>query len=207
MNTFPLLAAMATTHFINIYKAPPNDTLVEIMRTTQLFPRFVDQEEALDLEKEVIPEELEAILNWFKRDKIPGPDGWNVEFYLAFFDVLGGDLLQVIEECRSIGRMYEAFNSTCTAFIPKSYIPSSFYDFHPISLCNFIYKIIAKIIANCLRPIIYIHISSKQFAFLQDRQIHEAIGTAQEVMHSIQSKNIKGMIIKADLSKAFDRVS
>lgn len=49
--------------------------------------------------------------------------------------------------------------------------------------------------------------SSEQFAFLQDRQIQEAIGTAQEVLHSIQKKKIKCMILKDDLSKAFDRVS
>lgn len=60
------------------------------MRTTQLFPRFVEQEESGDLTKEVSLRELEDTLKWFKRDKSPGPDGWNVKFYLAFFDTLGG---------------------------------------------------------------------------------------------------------------------
>lgn len=51
------------------------------------------------------------------------------------------------------------------------------------------------------------HISPKKFAFLQNRQIHEAVGTAQELLHTIQFKKLKGMIMKVDLSKAFDRVS
>jgi len=63
----------------------------------------------------------------------------------------------------------------------------------------------AKIIANCLCPFIFAHISFEQFSFLKDRQIHEAIGTAQEVMHSIKTKKLEGMILNVDLSKAFDR--
>lgn len=88
--------------------------------------------------------ELEYTLKWFKKDKSPGPDGWFVEFYTAFFEILGEDLLKVIEECRILGRMYEAFNSTFIALIPKSNNPNSFNDFRPISLGNGIYKIITK---------------------------------------------------------------
>lgn len=64
----------------------------------------------------------------------------------------------------------------------------------------------AKIIANKLKPILSNHTSPEQFSFLQDHQIHEAVGTAQEVLHSLHVKKIKGMILKVDFSKAFDRV-
>eukprot|EP00253_Pinus_taeda_P031755 PITA_31755 len=67
---------------------------------------------------------------------------------MNFFDTLGEDILKVVEDCRINGKMYEAFNTTFIALIPKSDNPISFDDFRPISLCNCIYKIIAKIIAN-----------------------------------------------------------
>lgn len=41
--------------------------------------------------------ELESTSKWFKKDKIIGLDGWPVEFYIAFFETLGEDLLKVIE--------------------------------------------------------------------------------------------------------------
>jgi hypothetical protein len=41
---------------------------------------------------------------------------------------------------------------------------------------------------------------------LEGRQIHEAIGVAQEGLHSIKTRKEKGVVLKIDLSKAYDRV-
>ena len=109
-----------------------------------------------------------------------------MEFYLTFFDIIGLDLLNVIKECHSSGRMYEAINSTYITLIPKTDSPLSFNDFWPISLCNSLYKIIAKIIANHIKPILLNNISSEQFSFLHNHKIQEAIGTTQEALHSIK---------------------
>ena len=65
----------------------------------------------------------------------------------------------------------------------------------------------AKILANRLKPILSNFISPKQFAFLENRQIHDAIGISQEGLHSMHTKKIKGMILKIDLAKAFDQAS
>lgn len=201
------LARLATEHFSGIYKAPGNVNILEIMRVAELFPRYVDQENSEELLKEVTMDELEATLKWFKKDKSPGPDGWTIEFYISFFDILGHDLLRLVEDSRRRGRISSAIKSTFIALIPKTDNPLSYDEFRPISLCNCLYKIIAKILANRLKPILSQHISSEQFAFLHHRQIHEAIATAQELMHTLQTKKQKGMILKVDLSKAFDRTN
>jgi hypothetical protein len=92
-------------------------------------------------------------------------------------------------------------------FDPKLDSPQSFEEFHPISLCNCIYKIVAKVIARRLKPILSYSISKEQFGFLEGRKIHEAIGVAQEGLHSIKTRILKGAVVKIDLSKAYDRVS
>jgi hypothetical protein len=47
----------------------------------------------------------------------------------------------------------------------------------------------------------------EHFGFLQGRQIHEAIGVAQEDLHSLKGKNLFGAVLKLVLSKAYNRVS
>jgi hypothetical protein len=42
---------------------------------------------------------------------------------------------------------------------------------------------------------------------MEGQQIHEVIGVAQEGMHSIKTKKLKGEVLKIDLSKAYDRVN
>lgn len=157
--------------------------------------------------QEVTLEDLEATLKWLSKDKSPGLDGWSIEFYLALFELIGIDLLRVVEESRASGRLETTIISTFIALIPKLGNLTTFDEFHPISLCNCLYKIIAKIIANILKPIISKHILPEQFVFLKDRQIHEVVGTTQEVLHSLHSKKGKDMIMKVDLSKAFDKVN
>jgi hypothetical protein len=74
-------------------------------------------------------------------------------------------------------------------------------------LCNCLYKIVAKVIARRLKPILSGAISQEQFGFLEGRQIHEAIGVAQEGLHSLKTTKSRGEILKIDLSKAFDHVN
>jgi hypothetical protein len=50
-------------------------------------------------------------------------------------------------------------------------------------------------------------IPGEQFGFLEGRHIHEAVGMAQEGLHTIKVKKLKAMVVKVDLSKAYDGVS
>jgi hypothetical protein len=205
--SFEDLAQLGITHFKSLFKADPRESIADIIKSTLYFPSFVDEDVNKDLFVEVTEKELKETIQSFQKDKIPGPDRWTIEFFGAFFDLIGADLLQVVEESRKNGHIYAPINTTFIALIPKKDEPQSFDDFRPISLCNCLYKIIAKIIARRLKPILSNKISKEQFGFLQGRQIHEAISVAQETLHSLKITKSQGAILKIDLSKAFDRVN
>eukprot|EP00253_Pinus_taeda_P025838 PITA_25838 len=207
VSSFTELASLGKRHFERIFADSGEASIAQVLRTAQCFPRFVEEEEAEDLSRPVSKEEVEAAMKIMAKDKSPGPDGWTIELFLFFFDVIGSEITDVIEESRMKGEVYRPFNATFIALIPKKEDPGIFEDFRPISLCNCIYKIIAKVIAIRIFPFLSRNISSEQFGFLDGRQIHEAIGVAQEVIHSIRQKKKKGAVLKIDLSKAFDRVS
>jgi hypothetical protein len=67
--------------------------------------------------------------------------------------------------------------------------------------------VISKIIAKRLRPILSRSLSEEQFGFLKGRQIIDAIGIAQECIHSIKEKKQQALILKIDLRKAYDCIS
>lgn len=146
----------------------------------------MEEEEAEEVMSLVTKEEVESVIKSMEKEKSPGLDGWTIEIFLHFFELIREEITEVVEESRKKGEVYSPFNATFIALIPKKEAHETFEDFRPISLCNSIYKIIAKVIALRIKPIMSRHISSEQFGFLNGRQIHEAIGVAQEVLHSVK---------------------
>jgi hypothetical protein len=61
------------------------------------FPIFVNEEDSRNLMEEVFEEELKEVLCNFQKEKIPGMDGWHVEFFLGLYDLIEKDILKVME--------------------------------------------------------------------------------------------------------------
>jgi hypothetical protein len=187
VSSFEGMACIGKEYFQSLFKVDQRVSMVDIVRMALFFPRFVGEDENISLIEEVTEEELKEVLHSFQKDKSPGPDGWTIEFFIGLYELIGADILRVVEESRTEGHMHAPFKSTFIALILKYDDPSSLDDFHPISLCNCIYKVISKIIERRIKAILSKNISREQFGFLEGRQIHEAIGVAQEVMHSLKS--------------------
>ena len=122
-----------------------------------------------------------------------------VEFFFELFDILGDELLAMVEEFRNHGKVCGALNATFFSLIPQNDKLESFKDFRPIALWNLVYQIISKIIANKIKPFLSKHISKEQFGFLDKRQIMDAIGVAQEGMHNIKVKKMNSLVLKLHL--------
>ena len=82
-------------------------------------------------------------------------------------------------------------NSTFISLILKKSNSSSFDDFRPIALCNMVYKIGAKLLANRLKTRLSSSILSEQFGFLNNRKIMDVIDATQEGLHLVKVKKPK----------------
>lgn len=101
---------------------------------------------------------------------------------MDLYDRFGEGLRRVINESREEGRIIPYFNSKFIYLILKVDNPSTFEDFRLIYLCNCIYKIIVKVIALRIKPILSNVISCEQFWFLDGRKIHEAKDSARRIV-------------------------
>jgi hypothetical protein len=117
------------------------------------------------------------------------------------------DVLEIVEESRNRQWVLPALNATFLTLIPKEENVASPSKYQPISLCNVIYKIITKVIANRLKPLLPLLISPEQTGYVEGRKIMDGIILAHEVIHSLKTTKKPGMLLKLDLSKSFDHLS
>ncbi|KAL9672810.1 hypothetical protein QQ045_029062 [Rhodiola kirilowii] len=101
-----------------------------------------------------------------------------------------------------------SISSTNIVLLPKVKRAGSMDQVRPISLCNFIHKIISKILNSGLASVLHKLISPEQSGFVYGRNMHECIGLAHGMVRDINIKTFGGNImLKIDMSKAYDRLS
>ncbi len=111
--------------------------------------------------------ELEAVVKKMAKDKAPGPDGFTTNYFHEGWDWLKDQLHIIVENSRRMGDILMAFNATFLTLIPKEKGMEDPGKFRPISLCNIIYKIITKVIANHLCPLLPLLISLEQAGLVE----------------------------------------
>lgn len=97
--------------------------------------------------------------------KAPGPDGMSAVFFQKYWDIVGGDVTKMIQNVFCSGLLPRDINKFYVVLIPKVQGVLEFKHLKPISLCNTIYKILSKILAGRIRPLLKKIISPNQSAF------------------------------------------
>uniref|UniRef100_A0A2N9FSP0 CCHC-type domain-containing protein n=1 Tax=Fagus sylvatica TaxID=28930 RepID=A0A2N9FSP0_FAGSY len=166
-----------TDHFVELFQSTSPDIPREL---DELFTPSILNEDNANISRIPDYQEVKDVIWSMHPLKAPGPDGE--------------------------GWLLSQMNHTFITLIPKKQGANNFNQFRPISLCNFYYKIISKILVNRLRPLLPKIIDPSQAAFVPGRWIGENVVLAQEIVHSFkQSKKRKGSVgFKLDFHKAYD---
>ncbi|PKI47068.1 hypothetical protein CRG98_032544 [Punica granatum] len=153
-------------------------------------------------------EEITHALNSIPNLKAPGPDDIPSLVYKHYGNIIKPLLTSAVQSFFISGKILKEWSNTFITLVPKSKKASTFKDFRPISLCNVCYKVISKVIAGRLKPLLYKLISPNQIAFIEGRWINENGLLAQEIIHTMKtSRARKGWVtMKIDLMKAFDKL-
>lgn len=133
-------------------------------------------------------------------DKALGPHGLN--FFKRFWNLCGPELFHF-----GVGEFPPMFNDANIVFISKVDDPTLTQDLRPKALCNVIYKIISKVLANRLKNVLHKYISAEKSTFVANRSILDNIMVAIEVIHHMKCKvqgKVKEVALKIDINKAYE---
>ncbi|KAL5572899.1 hypothetical protein UlMin_022496 [Ulmus minor] len=201
------MAEIVESYFETLFSSssPSSVVLDQVLDTIdrRVTPQLNDQ---LDLA--FGPDDVREAVFQMAPSKSPGADGMSALFYQRFWPVVGEDVTEACLGFTNRGLPLGNINETIITLIPKIKNPSRITEFRPISLCNVLYKIISKMLANRLRKVMNYIISVEQSAFIPGRLISDNAIIGFECLHAIKRRKTKKnhLALKLDMEKAYDRV-
>jgi hypothetical protein len=152
--------------------------------------------------------EVQSTIACLPLDKTPGPNGYIGRFYKSCWQVIKADLVaSLISLHQGNARKLGGFNSAYLTLIPKKVEAVSPGDFRPISLIHSFAKLVTKIMANRLAPLLHKLVEVNQSAFVKGRSIHDNYLMVHHTIKHLHKKKVASLFLKLDVTKAFDLIS
>lgn len=206
------IRGLIVSHFKQIYGEDPMDRRNSPMELSekiggQIKKVPVSALEGLDKLPSIL--EIQRAVFSLGPTKAPGPDGMNAALIQQQWEVFGPTVTREVMLFFETGIMKPVIAQSNLVLIPKVQGPVQVSDFCPISVCNLLYKVISKLLAKRMQPLMADLISKAQTAFIPGREISENVILLREIIHSFKRpfNNDDQFVLKADLPKAFDRVN
>lgn len=162
-------------------------------------------------EKEVLikpfgVEEVKGVVMEMKVNSAPGPNGFSVTFFQKFWDITQGDLMCMFQDFWEGQLDIKRLNFGVITLVPKIKDANNIKQYRLICLLNVDFKCFTKVFTNRLVPIVQRVVGKNQTGFIKGRNILEGVVVLHEVIHELHSSKQKGLILKIDFEKAYDRV-
>lgn len=150
--------------------------------------------------------EVWDIIKSLGNDSTLGPDGFPTCFYKSFWGVIKYDFMRLVLDFFEDKLDLKRLNFGVISLIHKSKEALNIKQFRPICLLNVSFKIITKLLAVRLGRVANKIISKCQTAFIKGRSILDGVVSLYEVLHGLRVSKSKGVILKLDFEKAYDKI-
>lgn len=132
------MESILVQHFLNIVKESLEERSRFIEQFAQYIPQLVTREDKHNLNRPVSKEEVSRVINEMQNGKAPCSNGFNVDFFEAYWETIKQDILEVVEDSRKSKRVLKALNASFITLIPKQENSMTMDGFRPIAFCNMV---------------------------------------------------------------------
>ena len=151
--------------------------------------------------------EIKQAIDQMHKDSAPGSNGFGASFFKKFWNLIKEDLIMMFSDFYAGKLDIQRLNFGVITLIPKIKEASNIRQYRPICLLNVDFKIFTKVLTNRLSLVAKEVIGGSQTGFIKDRNILEGVVILHEIIHELKIKKKKGLILKIDFEKAYDKVS
>ncbi|RLN23448.1 hypothetical protein C2845_PM07G29970 [Panicum miliaceum] len=202
-------------HVTDFYKNLFGSTPSSSMRLSGSFwqgRHLISAADADALTKPFEEAEIKSVVDDMKSNSAPGPNGFGVQFFKSFWPQVKGDLLAMFEDLYNHNLDLKRLNYGVITLVPKVKEANNIEQYRPICLLNVDFKIFTKAMNNRFTPLAREVIGGgggggDQTGFVKGRNILEGVLILHEVVHELKTSKKKGLIMKIDFEKAYDKMS
>ena len=203
------MASMMVNHLSQII-GQEEESSHQVSHTKQQVPATI-QERVIPIIDGIIEtpftkEECWQALKKLGKEKSPGWDGITTEFSLEFWEDLASSCVALLNSTFTEGRLGDSIKKGLIKPIPKQVACSQLKHWKPITMLTTIYKLLAKMIATRMSPMLNSIVSQHQHGFIKGRSIYDNILTTMVGMEYAQFTKQECVLLQLDPDKAYDRI-
>ena len=183
------------------------DTTVQFKLKPENGERTLSDTEQQLCEQPFSKDEFFDALMTMKPNKVPGLDGFTIEFYRKFWKIISSNLIKMYQHSFELGILPESVRQGLISLLPKKNKDTRFVkNMRPLTLLNNDYKILAKALDNRLREVLPLLIAPDQTGFIKGRKIAHNIRKSLDIIDFAKDNSIPMLILSIDMEKCFDRL-
>jgi hypothetical protein len=197
------LAQAIHDHFSGVFGTASDSGVTLDFVALGIQPRALAEQEAA-----ISTDEVWSAIKSMPADRAPGPDGLIGMFYKTAWPLIQDEFMEAIAAfCFGNTSAFAKLNTALVVLIPKRVGAIAPADFRPITMIHSFAKIISKVLATRLAPRLHEIVDVNQNAFIRSRSIHDNYKYVQRAAVLIRKRKVPMLLLKLDISKAFDTVS
>ena len=158
-------------YFLTFFSS--SSTPIDYSDVAEVIPKLVSIEDNDMLIRIPIVSDIKTVVFDMDPHSALGLDGFLGLLFCNCWEVVEHDFCAAVQSFFLIGTLMNGFNSSFMILLPKVPGANSIDKFRPITLSNFIFKVITKIIADRLSLLAPKLVSPSQFGFIKGRHIED----------------------------------